>query len=304
MKTILAAEVFSARVAPCLPSTKSSIASAAPNAAARLTGVSTEAVRKWRQAGAVPSRHWAAVSAATGLPMDELRGESPAAASGDGPTRSQRRPDAGRRHRILGPRLRRPYRQPAPVGEICFNTGMTGYQETLTDPSYAGQIITFTFPHIGNVGTNLEDIEADVDRRPRSGREAGRHRAVQLALGSASGRLAARPRHRRGVRRGHTRPDHPHPRRRAAHRGAGVSRRRPFRSAGVARPGGGVAGDWRGWTWRKEVTCLQSYDWDEACLGLARPASAGRPSRSVTSSRWITAPNATFCAVWRRRGAG
>src|SRR5471030_3121694 len=46
------------------------------------------------------------------------------------------------------------------VGEICFNTGMTGYQETLTDPSYAGQIITFTFPHIGNVGTNLEDIEA------------------------------------------------------------------------------------------------------------------------------------------------
>lgn len=45
------------------------------------------------------------------------------------------------------------------VGEICFNTGMTGYQETLTDPSYAGQIITFTFPHIGNVGTNEEDIE-------------------------------------------------------------------------------------------------------------------------------------------------
>ncbi|MCB2078874.1 MAG: carbamoyl phosphate synthase small subunit, partial [Novosphingobium sp.] len=39
------------------------------------------------------------------------------------------------------------------VGEVCFNTAMTGYQETLTDPSYAGQIITFTFPHIGNVGT-------------------------------------------------------------------------------------------------------------------------------------------------------
>jgi len=45
------------------------------------------------------------------------------------------------------------------VGEICFNTSMTGYQEILTDPSYAGQIITFTFPHIGNVGTNDEDIE-------------------------------------------------------------------------------------------------------------------------------------------------
>jgi carbamoyl-phosphate synthase small subunit len=45
------------------------------------------------------------------------------------------------------------------VGEVCFNTAMTGYQEILTDPSYAGQIITFTFPHIGNVGTNREDTE-------------------------------------------------------------------------------------------------------------------------------------------------
>jgi carbamoyl-phosphate synthase small subunit len=45
------------------------------------------------------------------------------------------------------------------VGEVCFNTSMTGYQEILTDPSYAGQIITFTFPHVGNVGANLEDIE-------------------------------------------------------------------------------------------------------------------------------------------------
>jgi carbamoyl-phosphate synthase small subunit len=45
------------------------------------------------------------------------------------------------------------------VGEVCFNTAMTGYQEILTDPSYAGQIITFTFPHIGNVGVNDEDIE-------------------------------------------------------------------------------------------------------------------------------------------------
>ena len=48
----------------------------------------------------------------------------------------------------------------AAVGEICFNTAMTGYQEILTDPSYAAQIICFTFPHIGNVGTNADDIEA------------------------------------------------------------------------------------------------------------------------------------------------
>jgi carbamoyl-phosphate synthase small subunit len=45
------------------------------------------------------------------------------------------------------------------VGEVCFNTAISGYQEILTDPSYAGQIITFTFPHIGNVGTNIEDTE-------------------------------------------------------------------------------------------------------------------------------------------------
>ncbi|MGQ0560232.1 MAG: glutamine-hydrolyzing carbamoyl-phosphate synthase small subunit [Sphingosinicella sp.] len=47
------------------------------------------------------------------------------------------------------------------VGEICFNTAMTGYQEVMTDPSYAAQIIAFTFPHIGNVGANYEDLESD-----------------------------------------------------------------------------------------------------------------------------------------------
>ena len=47
------------------------------------------------------------------------------------------------------------------VGEVCFNTSMTGYQEIMTDPSYAGQIITFTFPHIGNVGANPKDHETD-----------------------------------------------------------------------------------------------------------------------------------------------
>lgn len=46
------------------------------------------------------------------------------------------------------------------VGELCFNTAMTGYQEIMTDPSYAGQIITFTFPHVGNVGTNADDGES------------------------------------------------------------------------------------------------------------------------------------------------
>src|SRR5882757_2480908 len=47
------------------------------------------------------------------------------------------------------------------VGEVCFHTAMTGYQEIMTDPSFAGQIITFTFPHIGNVGANPDDLEAN-----------------------------------------------------------------------------------------------------------------------------------------------
>ncbi|WP_319529408.1 glutamine-hydrolyzing carbamoyl-phosphate synthase small subunit [uncultured Cohaesibacter sp.] len=54
------------------------------------------------------------------------------------------------------------------VAEVCFNTAITGYQEILTDPSYAGQIVTFTFPHIGNIGTNDEDVET-IDMESTSG---------------------------------------------------------------------------------------------------------------------------------------
>ncbi|MFA7601537.1 MAG: glutamine-hydrolyzing carbamoyl-phosphate synthase small subunit [Novosphingobium sp.] len=49
------------------------------------------------------------------------------------------------------------------VGELCYNTAMTGYQEVMTDPSYAAQVVTFTFPHIGNVGVNDEDLESQVE---------------------------------------------------------------------------------------------------------------------------------------------
>lgn len=54
------------------------------------------------------------------------------------------------------------------VGEVCFNTAMTGYQEVMTDPSYSAQIVTFTFPHIGNVGANPEDVESAVDKSVES----------------------------------------------------------------------------------------------------------------------------------------
>ena len=49
------------------------------------------------------------------------------------------------------------------VGEIVFNTGMTGYQEVITDPSYYGQILTFTYPEIGNTGINFEDSESNIN---------------------------------------------------------------------------------------------------------------------------------------------
>jgi len=60
----------------------------------------------------------------------------------------------------------------AAIGEVCFNTAMTGYQEILTDPSYTDQIICFTFPHIGNTGTNTEDEEASTKRAQDAARGA------------------------------------------------------------------------------------------------------------------------------------
>ena len=64
------------------------------------------------------------------------------------------------------------------VGELCFNTAMTGYQEVMTDPSYAKQVIAFTFPHIGNVGANDEDVEAGEAACARLPRARGGDRAV------------------------------------------------------------------------------------------------------------------------------
>jgi carbamoyl-phosphate synthase small subunit len=80
----------------------------------------------------------------------------------------------------------------AAVGEICFNTAMTGYQEILTDPSYAGQIITFTFPHIGNVGTNQEDTETS-NLAMRSG---VRGCILRADVGEPSNYRAVEPLHR------------------------------------------------------------------------------------------------------------
>ena len=135
-------------------------------ALAKLTGVGTEAVRKWRQTHAIPSRHWPAVIAATGFSFAEMPGAPTPAASAPMPDEDAVPPGATAALVLAdgtvfwGRGFGAHTGTTNPVGEVCFNTGMTGYQETLTDPSYAGQIITFTFPHIGNVGINPGDLEA------------------------------------------------------------------------------------------------------------------------------------------------
>ncbi len=135
-----------------------------PDAAAERLGVSTEAIRKWRQSRAIPARHWPALIAATGIELADLPGAARPAESAPGP--DQPPPGAtavlvlADGSRFWGRGFGAHTGTEPPVGEVCFTTSMTGYQETLTDPSYAGQIITFTFPHIGNVGANEEDVEA------------------------------------------------------------------------------------------------------------------------------------------------
>ena len=102
------------------------------------------------------------------------------------------------------------------VGEVCFNTAMTGYEEILTDPSYAGQIITFTFPHIGNVGTNEEDIETVNLAATPGARGVILHSAITAPSNyratRASRCLAEEPRRHRARRHRHPRAHRLHPR--------------------------------------------------------------------------------------------
>ncbi len=88
------------------------------------------------------------------------------------------------------------------AGEVCFNTAITGYQEILTDPSYAGQIVMFTFPHIGNIGANPEDIETAnlasasgvrgcISARPGDGAVQLQVRTAPRSSGSARAALSA-----------------------------------------------------------------------------------------------------------------
>ncbi|MCQ8241006.1 glutamine-hydrolyzing carbamoyl-phosphate synthase small subunit [Rhizosaccharibacter radicis] len=253
--------------------------------AAELLGVGTEALRKWRQARAVPSKHWTAILQATGLSLSDIApaGEAPAPPPDDGgvppgATAALVFADGsvlwGRGFGAHGS---------AATGEICFSTGLTGYQETLTDPSFAGQIITFTFPHIGNVGANAEDEEAT--------NVAARGLVVKQDLTEPSSwRSAAtldqwlRNRNIPGI--------------------CGVDTRaitRRIRDGGpqtavLSHPADGrfdldalraATRDWpglEGMDLAREVSCTQSYEWSE---GLWRLGEA--PTRSAATARHVVA---------------
>ena len=148
------------------------------------------------------------------------------------------------------------------VAELCFNTAMTGYQEIMTDPSYAGQIVTFTFPHIGNVGVNPDDDETGdpvaegmvVKWMPtqssnwRAAQELGDWLAARgrIAIGGVDTRRLTRAIRQQGA---------PHVA--LAHDPEGK-----FDTEALVAKARAFAG-LEGLDLAKEVTCSQSYRWDE-----------------------------------------
>lgn len=166
------------------------------------------------------------------------------------------------------------------IGELCFNTAMTGYQEIVTDPSYAGQIITFTFPHIGNTGANGEDIEAQTPAaRGIVIRDAITDPSSFRASGHFDGWLRAN--NLVGITGIDTR------------RLTRLVRSRGFQTAGIDHgtidcPG--LAGELAAWPGlegmdlAREVTCRQTYTWTESTWSLQRGHTAGpSPCRHVVA---------------------
>jgi carbamoyl-phosphate synthase small subunit len=130
------------------------------------------------------------------------------------------------------------------LGEVVFNTAMTGYQEILTDPSYMSQILAFTFPHIGNTGVNVEDVEqigggSDTSARGAIFRDLPTDPANWRSE-SQLRRLDEAPRRRRPGRRRHPRPDQDHPRQGRAPRGHRPRSRRAVRPRRPGRRGEGL----------------------------------------------------------------
>ena len=151
-------------------------------------------------------------------------------------------------------------------GEVCFNTSMTGYQEILTDPSYRGQIVTMTYPEIGNYGVNREDLESAKPAPGRLRRPAAQPRGQQLPLRRDARGLPGAARRRRHRRHRHAGPGPAHPRARRDERRA-LDHRSRRRQPGRQRPSkspGLVGRDLV-----REVMPAQPRDWNERLHQLA-----------------------------------
>ncbi len=162
------------------------------------------------------------------------------------------------------------------VGEVCFNTAMTGYQEVMTDPSYAGQIINFTFPHIGNVGSNPEDVEAlnphalgAIVRQDVTAPSNFRSTQHFDAWMKANGRIGISGVDTRALTRMIREAGAPNAV--IAHNADGV-----FDVAALLAQAQGWAG-LEGMDLAKDVTTLQSYSWDQGLWKLGEGFSSPLP---------------------------
>jgi len=181
------------------------------------------------------------------------------------------------------------------VGEVCFNTSITGYQEIVTDPSYAGQIITFTFPHIGNVGTNPEDVETTTPAARgvvlrAAVTEPSNWRAAQhldawlkawnlIAVSGIDTRALTRRIRDLGAPNGCL-----------AHDPSGAVEPAPLAAEAVAWPG------LKGMDLAREVTCRQSYEWHETTWTLGTGYGAiEAPSRHVVAVDYGAKRNILRC---------
>ena len=191
------------------------------------------------------------------------------------------------------------------VGELCFNTAMTGYQEVMTDPSYAKQVIAFTFPHIGNVGANDEDVEAGEahalgclvrevvtepsNYRANQGFADWMRKWDRIGIAGVDTRALTRLVRREGP-----------PTIAIAHRADGK-----FDLDALQQDGGGMAGaGGHGPGQGGQPASGRALDRRQVGAGARAMSWAATTRRARTSSRSITAPSATSSATWSRPARG
>ena len=198
----------------------------------------------------------------------------------------------GRRHHVRGRGDRRRTAGGVAAGEVVFNTVLSGYQEVITDPSYAGQIITFTYPHIGNYGVNRPTT------RP-AGRSAGAWWSGSwpgaAATGGATATSTPAPaaRHRRHRRHRHPAAHPPPPRRRRHARRLRHRRRGHLRAAAVAEPGTD------GVDLVAEVTTAEPYTAGGGAASGSWPTTSASSGRSCATS--APSPRSRWCRRPRPR---